>query len=264
MAHRIDMYFLFNNQRLDVNVPDWGRLASLIVDRFRTGQGFALATVNLDHLVKLAQDRAFLAAYLDHDLVVADGRPIVWLSRLARRRVALLPGSDLILPLCRLAAAEGGKVAFVGSSQPVLDRSAARLVSSVDGLQVTYLRAPSQGFDPAGEDARAILAELETAGIALCFVALGAPKQEQFAQLGRQLSPSVGFASIGAGLDFVAGHQRRAPRWVRAVALEWLWRMLSHPQRLLPRYARCFAVLPGHIAGALRLRYQAKGRAAKG
>ncbi len=88
----------------------------------------------------------------------------------------------------------------------------------------------------------------------LCFIALGAPKQESFAARGRQLAPDVGFASVGAGVDFIAGSQTRAPAWVRAMAMEWLWRALSSPRRLLPRYAACAAILPGQITAALRLR----------
>jgi len=55
-------------------------------------------------------------------------------------------------------------------------------------------------------------------------------------------------------VDFVAGTQTRAPRWVRAIAMEWLWRALSSPRRLLPRYAACAAILPGQAMQALRLR----------
>jgi UDP-N-acetyl-D-mannosaminuronic acid transferase (WecB/TagA/CpsF family) len=64
----------------------------------------------------------------------------------------------------------------------------------------------------------------------------------------------MGFASIGAGLDFIAGKQPRAPLWVRRLALEWLWRALSSPRRMLPRYARCVAILPGLMREAWRLR----------
>lgn len=71
---------------------------------FQTRRGFALATVNLDHLVKMRSSPAFLKAYAAQDFVVADGRPIVWLSQLAQRPVALMPGSDMVLPLCRWAA----------------------------------------------------------------------------------------------------------------------------------------------------------------
>jgi len=251
------MHFVFNNQTVAVNVEDRTALTKTLKRRFGRSEGFALATVNLDHLVKLSENTAFLTAYRAQDFVVADGRPIVWLSRLAGRPVELMPGSDLVVPLCALAAEAGVKVAFVGSTASVLSQARAELMQRVRGLEVAYTHAPSRNFDPEGEEARQILAELAEHDIGLCFIALGAPKQEQFAQLGRQLAPAVGFASIGAGLDFVAGAQTRAPRWVRGVAMEWLWRMLSNPMRLLPRYAKCFAILPRQIIQALRLRLQA-------
>jgi exopolysaccharide biosynthesis WecB/TagA/CpsF family protein len=98
------------------------------------------------------------------------------------------------------------------------------------------------------------LHDLAAQKVGLCFIALGAPKQEVFAALGRQIAPEVGFASIGAGLDFIAGTQERAPVWVRKLALEWLWRALSSPRRMVPRYAACAAILPLEIAAAVRLR----------
>ena len=62
----------------------------------------------------------------------------------------------------------------------------------------------------------------------------------------------MGFVSIGAGLDFLAGSQTRAPAWVRAIAMEWLWRMLANPRRLALRYLRCALILPGLARDALR------------
>ena len=98
------------------------------------------------------------------------------------------------------------------------------------------------------------VADLAESGAGLCFLALGAPKQEILAARGRRIAPKVGFASIGAGLDFLAGHQTRAPRIVRMLALEWLWRALQSPRRMVPRYAKCFAILPGLTVQALRQR----------
>ncbi|WP_197470813.1 WecB/TagA/CpsF family glycosyltransferase, partial [Sulfitobacter sp. HI0054] len=77
---------------------------------------------------------------------------------------------------------------------------------------------------------------------------------EILAARGRDIAPGVGFASIGAGLDFLAGRQRRAPKWMRMLALEWLWRAMQSPQRLVPRYARCFAILPRLTLAAWRAR----------
>ena len=70
----------------------------------------------------------------------------------------------------------------------------------------------------------------------------------------RRICPQVGFASVGAGIDFVTGKQRRAPRLFRAARMEWLWRAALSPKRLGPRYVRGALILPGHALRALRER----------
>lgn len=235
-------------------MPDRASLDAEIRARFAAGHGFALATINLDHLVKLAEDPQFLAAYQAQDLVVADGRPIVWMSRLANRPVELMPGSDMVLPLCRLAAQCGAKAALVGSTEAALQDAETVLTEAVADLDIAWVQAPSAPFDPEGSEADQILHRLHESGVQLCFLALGAPRQEQLARRGRKLAPGTGFVSVGAGLDFLGGHQKRAPAWVRAAALEWLWRALSSPARLLPRYGKCLMILPRHLRRAWAIR----------
>lgn len=238
-----------------VNVPDWVALERHISSRLRVGEGFSLATINLDHLVKLRQDQRFRDAYAAQDLVVADGNPIVWMSKLAGRPVSLIPGSDAILPLVRIAAAHRKTLALVGSTDETLAAAKAYLEREVPGTQIVAAIAPPMGFDPMGASADVVLDALAKAKADIAFLALGAPKQELFAAYGRDKLRNVGFISIGAGLDFFSGAQVRAPAWVRAIAMEWLWRALSQPARLIPRYAKCFAILPSEIAHALKLRY---------
>lgn len=248
------MKFRTGEGEIAVNIATRAALEAEVSARLSEARGFALATLNLDHLVKLAADPGFRAAYQAQDLVVADGNPIVWLSRLARQPVDLLPGSDLVIPLTRLSARSGQSVALVGSTDESLHRAAAALKTAVPGLSVACTIAPPFGFDPEGPDADAILRAVEASGARLCFIALGAPKQERFAARGRTVAPGVGFASIGAGLDFLSGSQTRAPLWVRRFALEWLWRLLGQPRRMLMRYLHCFRILPGHVLRALRQR----------
>ncbi|MGL4320320.1 MAG: WecB/TagA/CpsF family glycosyltransferase, partial [Paracoccaceae bacterium] len=192
--------FTFSGTTITVNLADSTALLRAVQDHFRARKGFALATINLDHLVKLRTSDSFRAAYAAQTMVVADGNPIVWLSRLARKRVALVPGSDMVLPLARLAAEAGVPVAFVGSSDESLAAAARHLTTHVPGLNIALQIAPPFGFDPTGATADQILSQLSAARIGLCFIALGAPKQEQFAARGRTLAPDVGFASVGAGL----------------------------------------------------------------
>lgn len=248
------MEFSFPPYRIAITHADAAALLEEVSARLRRGEGFALATINLDHLAKLRCDEAFRAAYAAQDLVVADGNPVVWLSRLAGRPVRLVPGSDMVVPMAEAAAQAGVGVALLGATPAALDAAAEALTARVPRLAIVARLAPPMGFDPEGAGADALIDELARSGARLCFLALGAPKQEIFAARAHRRLPQVGFASIGAGLDFLAGTQRRAPAWMRAAALEWLWRMLSNPARLVPRYVRSALTLPGQAVAAWRLR----------
>ncbi|WP_367890157.1 WecB/TagA/CpsF family glycosyltransferase [Rhodobacter calidifons] len=204
---------------------------------------------------------AFQAAYLAQTHVVADGNPIVWLSHLAgRREVALVPGSELIAPVAAMAARLGVPLAFLGSTEPVLRAAADRLVADHPGLKVVACLAPPYGFDPESSAADDLIDRVAASGARICLLALGAPKQEMLAARGLARQPGLGFLSIGAGLDFIAGHQTRAPVWVRRIAMEWLWRMLSNPRRLARRYLDCALVLPSLTIAALRARGEGQGQ----
>jgi N-acetylglucosaminyldiphosphoundecaprenol N-acetyl-beta-D-mannosaminyltransferase len=227
-----------------INAPDSGNLLEEVRQRVRMQAGFAIATLNLDHIVKLRRTASFRAAYARQDLVTADGQPIVWLSRLSRRPVQLVTGSDLVEPLAALAAEENIPIALVGATPETLAAAAETLRAQNPRLRVVARLAPGRGFDAYGAEATEIIEALRTSGARLAFLALGAPRQELFAARCREALPGMGFASVGAGLDFIARSQRRAPAWVRRLAIEWLWRVASDPRRLAGRYARCVVELP--------------------
>ncbi|WP_255612276.1 WecB/TagA/CpsF family glycosyltransferase [Ruegeria sp. SCSIO 43209] len=236
-----------------VNFPDRAGLFKSIQEHWQRSQGFALATLNLDHIVKMRGNPDFFQSYKAHSHIVADGNPIVWLSRMAGREVDLMPGSELIEPLAEMAARDNVPVAFLGATPETLDRAAQRLTIQYPGLRVVEQIAPPFGFDPQGVKAVSYLEAIRQSGAQLCFLALGAPKQEQLAIEGRRHAPGCGFVSIGAGLDFIAGSQTRAPKWVRTLALEWVWRMLRNPKRLAGRYWQCILILPGLVREARRI-----------
>lgn len=237
-----------------VNLRDGQSLLAASAERLKAGEGFAIATLNLDHLVKLRDDPVFRAAYLQHEFVVADGHPIVWISRLAGRPVRLAPGSDLVAPFAQIAAACEAPLALVGSTEKTLKKSGRVLRRLVPDLEIVAEIAPPFPFDPDGPSGDALIAQIAESGAQFAILALGAPRQERFAARCRAELPYLGIASIGAGLDFLAGEQRRAPRWMRRTALEWLWRMLSDPRRLAARYARCALLTPSLLGEALRMR----------
>jgi N-acetylglucosaminyldiphosphoundecaprenol N-acetyl-beta-D-mannosaminyltransferase len=239
-----------------VNVASREGLLSDLEARLSVRVGFCLATLNLDHVTKLRRMPDFRAAYLRHSHVTADGNPIVWLARLAGQKIDLITGADLIDPIVGIAARCGVSVALFGATQESLQDASRALKQRYPDIVVALTISPPMGFDPKGADADAAIKRLGASGAGLCFIALGAPKQELFAVHANEELPQMGFVSIGAGLDFISGRQARAPKIVRRFAVEWVWRLISNPRRLALRYGACIVILPQLLGTALMSRFQ--------
>lgn len=232
-------------------------LVAELGERMAQGVGFTVATLNVDHYVKLHLPK-FRELYAGHSHITADGNPIVWFHRLAGRPVPLVPGSELVRPIVAEAARRGVSVALFGSTAEVLERAAIRLTDETPDLKIVEQIAPPQGLNPLGPVADELLDRLAASGAGLCFFALGAPKQEILAMRATKMLPAMGFVSIGAGLDFIAGHRKRAPVWVQRLAMEWAWRLSLEPKRLARRYFNCFLAVPELTLAALRARMRAR------
>ena len=235
---------------LRINALPLAETAALICHNAGSVAAQNVFTLNLDHVVKMRNDAMFRGAYRRAGLITADGFPVVLACRLQGKRVSRVTGSDLIAPISAEAARSGKSIYLFGSSFEVLIKASRLLHERNAGLMIAGVFAPPQGFDPTSEDARRCIATIGNSGADLCFVALGAPKQELFADHGKSLLSNISFVCIGGGLDFIAGTQVRAPHWMQRWGLEWLWRAASDPQRLLYRYLLCMAALPGFLARA--------------
>jgi len=231
-----------------INVLSLSEAVSSIVSAAQHGDNFSVCTLNLDHVVQLQQRADFRAAYRRARFVTADGFPIVLLSRLLGTPIKRTTGADLVEPLCQEARKNELSIFLLGSNDHTLATTARRLSERFHGLQVAGTFAPGANFDPYSPEADLAVDRIRKSGARLCFVALGAPRQEVFAARCLDELEGTGLLCIGAALDFIAGTQSRAPVLTQKVGLEWAWRMLRNPRRLGPRYARCMAVVPGLVA----------------
>ncbi|MCE1235017.1 MAG: WecB/TagA/CpsF family glycosyltransferase [Hyphomicrobiales bacterium] len=230
-----------------INVPDQTFLIDRILSDLRMRQGGTVFTINLDHLSKLRDDVAFREAYGRARYVTADGMPVVALARIEGATIERVTGADLVEPLCRAAATARIPVYFFGATDAVLARAVERLRAVSPDLVVAGLEAPPMGFDPHGQAAADAARRIAASGAGICFVALGAPKQEFFADAASRAVDGVTWLGIGAALDFLAGHRVRAPRPLQVVGLEWLWRAAQEPRRLFPRYVASARWLIGYV-----------------
>jgi N-acetylglucosaminyldiphosphoundecaprenol N-acetyl-beta-D-mannosaminyltransferase len=231
-----------------INVLSLPEAVSSIVSAAQSGDNFSVCTLNLDHVVQLEKQPDFRAAYRRARFVTADGFPIVVLSRLLGAPIRRTTGADLVDPVCREAQKTGLPVFMLGSNERTLSLTAQRLSERYKGLRIAGTYAPGRNFDPYSSEADFAIDNIRTSGAKLCFLALGAPRQEVFAARCLDELNGTGMLCIGAAHDFIAGTQKRAPSITQKIGLEWAWRMLHDPRRLGPRYARCAAAVPRLVA----------------
>jgi N-acetylglucosaminyldiphosphoundecaprenol N-acetyl-beta-D-mannosaminyltransferase len=200
-----------------------------------------VVTPNVDHVVLYQESEALRQAYTAASLVLADGAPVVAASKLLGRplpeRVA---GSDLVPQLFSEAVWQRSplRVYLLGGAPGVGQRAAERIRATWPGIEVVGVASPPLGFEYDAQQNAHLLAEVNASEPDLLLVGLGAPKQEIWIHRHHHdLSVPVALC-IGATIDFLAGERLRAPRWMRRMGLEWLFRMLLEPRRLGGRYAR--------------------------
>jgi N-acetylglucosaminyldiphosphoundecaprenol N-acetyl-beta-D-mannosaminyltransferase len=247
---------------ITINVLSLPQAVSWIVSAAQHGDNFSVCTLNLDHVVKLQQRSDFHAAYRRARFVTADGFPIVVLSRLLGTRIKRTTGADLVEPVCRQARRKQLPIFMIGSNEHTLATASKRLSERFRGLEISGYYAPSANFDPYSSEADAAIDRIRDSGARLCFVALGAPRQELFAARCLDELNGTGLLCIGAALDFIAGTQTRAPSLTQTIGLEWAWRMLREPRRLGPRYARCMAIVPQLVVRTIPQIFNARMRKA--
>jgi N-acetylglucosaminyldiphosphoundecaprenol N-acetyl-beta-D-mannosaminyltransferase len=170
-------------------------------------------------------------------LVVADGMPLIWASRLRGtplpERVA---GSNLIWSLTAGAARSGASIFLLGGNPGAAEACAERMRTEFPEVRIAGCMAPPHGFEKDDRAIDEIVATLRAAAPEIVYLALGFPKQEELAlQLAPHL-PTTWFVGVGISFSFVSGEVQRAPRWMQAAGLEWIHRLAQEPRRLFRRY----------------------------
>lgn len=196
-----------------------------------------VVTPNLDHIVILEKDKEFFEIYENADLIVADGKPLIWISKLLKRPLKeKISGSDLFPKICELSVKRGYKIFILGAGVGVAEQAVLNLENKYPGIQFVGTYSPQYGFEEIQEELDFIKNKIVSAHPDILAVALGSPKGEKF--IHRHLKEyNVPLSiSIGATIDFEAGNVKRAPKWMSEIGLEWLFRITQDPKRLIKRY----------------------------
>lgn len=220
----------------------------LIDEMVASRQPHYFVTANVDFLVQAAHDVELRRILFDAHLVLCDGTPLVWASRILGNplpeRVA---GSDLIPLLLKVAAEKGYRPFFLGASPDTIQTAVARAKEQNPALKIAGFYSPP--FNKLLEmDHDEIRNRILEAQPDLLFVGFGCPKQEKWINMHyRSLGVPVSIG-VGGTIDFLAGKLARAPRWMQKSGTEWIFRLAQEPKRLLGRYTRDLWHFSGAIA----------------
>jgi N-acetylglucosaminyldiphosphoundecaprenol N-acetyl-beta-D-mannosaminyltransferase len=176
-------------------------------------------------------------------LTTPDGMPLVWLGRARGHAIERVYGPDIMNLEFSLSIQRGHKHFLYGGKPGVADALAHRLSQQYPGLAITGTYCPP--FRPLSEfEEEAIARTINAAHADIIWCGLGCPKQEKWMARFRPRLNAAVLVGVGAAFDFLAGGKPQAPYWVQHAGLEWAYRALSEPRRLLPRYAR---VVPSFV-----------------
>ncbi|WMC91726.1 WecB/TagA/CpsF family glycosyltransferase [Kineothrix sp. MB12-C1] len=196
-----------------------------------------VVTPNVDHIVKIEHDGLFRDIYEEADLVLTDGKPLIWMSRWMGTPIKeKISGSDYFPEVCRMAAKEGFSIFLLGAAEGVAKKAAVNLMRKYKNLKIAGVYSPSYAFENDAKEIAHIIEKINESKADILCIGLGTPKQEKFYhQYKEQLQVPLTL-HIGATIDFEAGVVKRAPKWISYVGLEWFYRLLKEPRRLYRRY----------------------------
>ncbi|MBX3422610.1 MAG: WecB/TagA/CpsF family glycosyltransferase [Pirellulaceae bacterium] len=195
-------------------------------------------TANLNYLMLSDQHPRLHEVNRQCCCMLADGQPIVLRSRLGNQPLpARVAGSDLIVELAKLSAEKGYRIFFLGGAPGIASAASAHLKARFPEMQIAGVYSPPFRPLSAYEQTEMIRA-IRDAETDILLVAFGQPKGELWIYDNLQDIGVPLAIQMGASFDFLAGTARRAPRIWQNLGCEWLYRALSDPRRLLPRYGK--------------------------
>lgn len=203
---------------------------------FSDKKGYVVA-INVDVVMKIEHD-IYLKKITDNaDMVLVDGKPLIWVSKIHKKPVKeKISGSDLVPVLCEKAAQNGYSLFIIGGKEGVAEKAKKQLEEKHSNINIVGIYAPKLGFENDSEELNKIndmISEKKPDILIACF---GCPKQEKWIYENYQKYDAKVSICAGATVDFLAGNINRAPKWMSEHGLEWFYRFLKEPKRLFKRY----------------------------
>lgn len=225
---------LFN---IDFDNINYTEFSKVLEEKIRSRKPSYIVTCNVDHIMKVQKDSSFKKVYDQADVVVADGVPVIWASKLLKKPlIEKISGSDILIRLGNFLEEKQYKLFFLGAAEGVVEEAVINIKKKFPNIQIVGTYSPSYGFERKQQENDHILNLIKLSQPDILLVGVGTPKQEKWIQNNYQKYNVPISIGVGATFDFLAGNVKRAPVFMQKTGLEWFWRLIQEPRRLWKRY----------------------------
>ena len=209
----------------------------IVCTALRGGKPKYVVTPNAQVVGLLAKDEYLRRIYSEAVFVLPDGVSMLLAARLLGEKIPeRVPGVDMFQALCRRAAGNQMRVFLLGGRPGSAEAAAAKLRAKNPDLIISGTCCPPMGFENDESQLREIRDRITAARPHLLFVAFGTPKQEYWMYENLPHLDVPMSMAVGGSFEMVGEIVPRAPRWLQAIGVEWLYRLLREPRRLWKRY----------------------------
>ena len=218
---------------IDVFSVRMAQLLNICKEHIYSKKTLLLGVVNVAKLVNCRKNDELHRSLMEADIVLADGLPIIWLSRMMGNplpeRVA---GIDIMYKLLKEANKKHYRVYFLGAKPEVLQAMIKIVQKDYPGIPVAGYRDGYFGKDEEQDVAK----NIKDSRADILFVGISSPKKENFLKNWHNFIDVPICHGVGGSFDILAGVTNRAPIWMQNCGLEWLYRVIQEPQKMWRRY----------------------------
>ena len=223
--------------KINIDSVSYSSALKKIIARVDNHVNSYICVSNVHMCMEAFDDPFFCKVVNNADLVVPDGKPLVWAQRwLGEKTASQVRGPDLFLLVCKEAEKANIPIGLYGGTKQSLSKLMIFLEKKFPKLNIPYSYSPPfRQLTPIEDEI--CTKNINDSGTRIVFVGIGCPKQERWMAAHKDRLNCV-MIGVGAAFDFFSGEKRQAPRWMQKAGMEWVFRLFNDPKRLWKRYLK--------------------------
>jgi len=219
-----------------ISVIDINDACLLIEDVILKRHKIYICVCPVSTIMECKRNKKVLTSVNSADLVTPDGMPVVWIGKMqGYKNIRRVYGPELMQKICGISEKNGYRNYLYGSSPNVLSKLREKLHKEYPGLIISGIFSPPFRQLSKDEDDK-VVEDINSSNVDIVWVGLGSPKQDLWMYEHRDRINAPVMIGVGAAFDFLSGIKLQAPRWIRNNGFEWLFRLITEPNRLWRRY----------------------------